>query len=78
MIPMGTHCDISMRQFFDMNAKGERHVISTKKTHKIKNTVSGTSFAVPQAIAEDIKLRETARKFVEADYELYAKILSYM
>lgn len=78
LTPMGTHCDISMRQFFDMNAKGERHVISTKKTHKIKNTVSGTSFAVPQAIAEDIKLRETARKFVEADYELYAKILSYM
>lgn len=78
LTPDGTHCDISMRQFFDMNAKGERHVISTKKTHRVKNTVSGTSFAVPQAIAEDIKLREIARKFVESDYEFYAKILSYM
>ncbi len=78
VMPLGTHCDISLRQFFDMNAKGERHVISTKKTHNVKNTISGTSFAVPQAIAEDIKLREQAKAFVEADYELFAKLLSYM
>lgn len=54
----GTHCDISMRQFFDMKSKSERHVIPTGKSHKIKTTISGTSFAVPQAIAKDIKLCE--------------------
>ena len=73
-----THSDISMRQFFDMKPKGEKHVISPKQTHKVRYAISGTSFAQPQAIAEDINLNETARKEVYKNYELFSQLLKYV
>ncbi|MBR6099250.1 hypothetical protein IKP85_05830 [bacterium] len=72
-----THSDISMRQFFNMNSKGERHVISPRKTHNFRYCISGTSFAPPQAISEDIKLNEIARKEVIKNYNLYSKLIEY-
>ena len=73
-----THSDISMRQFFNMQSKGEKHVISPKKTHNNRYAISGTSFAPPQAIADDINLHETARKEVYKNYELFSQLLKYM
>lgn len=73
-----THTDISMRQFFDMKTKGEKHVISTRKTHDYRYCISGTSFAPPQAISEDIKLNEFARGEVLRDSELYSRLVQYM
>lgn len=54
--PEGTHCDLMFRQFFDMNSKS-KHVISIKKTTKIPNTLSGTSFAAPQGLSEAVRYR---------------------
>jgi len=51
--PMGTHCDVSFRQFFDMKSRS-KCIMPITRTTKIPNTVSGTSFAAPQALAEDI------------------------
>ena len=52
--PQGTHCDLMFRQFFDMTSKS-KHVISMRKTTKIPNTVSGTSFAAPQGLNHAIR-----------------------
>lgn len=51
--PMGTHCDLSFRQFFDMKSKS-KCIMPITKTTRIPNTASGTSFAAPQALAEDL------------------------
>ena len=53
--PMGTHCDIQYRQFFDMKAKEGHHVMPMSKTTAVRNTVSGTSFGPAQVIARKIK-----------------------
>lgn len=73
-----THSDVSMRQFFDMKSKGEKHVISPKKTHNVRYSISGTSFAPPQAIAEDINLNETARKEINKNYDVFAQLMKYL
>ena len=51
--PRGTHCDLSFRQFFDMKNKS-RCIMPITQTTKIPNTASGTSFAAPQALAQDL------------------------
>lgn len=73
-----THSDVSMRQFFNMNAKGEKHIISPKKTHNVRYSISGTSFSPPQAIAEDIILNETARKEIYKKYDVFSQLLKYI
>jgi len=56
--PMGTHCDIRYKQFFDMDAKDGYHIMPASQTTLIRNTISGTSFAPGQIIAREIKAKK--------------------
>lgn len=61
--PAGTHCDLQLNQFFDMNSK-KNYIIPRKRTTKILKSISGSSFAVPQALARQIYYEKEADNFV--------------
>jgi len=72
--PQGTHCDIQFVQFFDMNKKSHC-VISKHKTTKVLKSISGTSFAAPQALARDVSHDLVARAFVQKNRKLAELVL---
>lgn len=66
IFPQGTHCNMSFSQFFNMNDR--THVIIPRsKTTKIIKSISGTSFATPQALLEDLHLEKFVRNLIDKD-----------
>ena len=62
--PQGTHCDIQFVQFFDMNRK-TKCVIAQNETSRILKSISGTSFAAPQALAQNLEYYILSKDFIK-------------